>query len=807
MARRLPGRVFASQERWWEGWRNVLLLVALATANVAGATARSSELLAAVVVEGLETLPEDTVVHYLRLEPGNPFDETAKADLNLGIRDLWASGLVDDVAIESIPGEDGLRLLVRVRERPLLVGVEYEGLSRLTRREVEERSRALGLELALGRPISLSQAHRQAATISEMYAERGFARARVEVTEEPITHREARLVFDIQEGERARVEEILFEGNQALSAERLRREMKRTWRGGPFWRRLKSNVLVPALLEQDLLAVRDLYRGLGFTRIEVGEPRIEWLGIEREAGPPKHEATSPARVRIVVPLDEGQRLELRGLSIEGNRRFSDQELVALLPRVSGGGVDAIALDEGIARVTELYRDAGYLTARVSVTTRALDDGAGDVLVAIEEGECFRVGRLEFRGNLRTRDAVLRREIAAREGEILDLGALRRSLARIESVGYFDLDDEDPAELAIDEESRTVDVLVHGSEADRTRFDVGASWRSGGQLEGRLSLETHDLLGRGLSLGLKTQGGDLVERFELAFANPWFLFRRQQLGARLFRRQQVYSTSEVTDSPQVDSLQEERGLQLSLVRSLGPATSFSLLAGYRQTEQRLTAGESTEAGPQSTSSIEAGYRLDTRDDPFDPTGGYTLRTSLELAGGVLGGERSHVRSEVGFSLFRRLADSPPSPLLALDTRAGWIETYGGTALFPLDGYFLGGPDSLRGFREGSIWVRNDQGELIFENGFAVGGRSFLRANLELRLRLLPPLDLVLFTDLGNVFGPDQSPGSTGLRSSAGVELRLRLPGIGLPLRLVWTENLHPMPGDQFETLRLAIGTSF
>lgn len=757
-----------------------------------------------VEVEGLQQLPRETVLHYLGLAAGQTF---SRAELNDGIRRLWSSELVDDVGVEVLSTAErlsaagargpGVRLVVRVVERPLLVSLSYDGLHRLGRQEISDLVDRKRIQLYEGGPLDLGEVTRLERALETLYHEKGFPLAAVRFELEPLSESERRVVFKIDEGEQIKIAEIRFDGNAAVGEDRLRRAMKHSRASGLVSRLRKRDVFKTAQFQNDLEAVRRVYAEAGYKDAVVGEPELEVVG-----KPPQEER----RLVITIPVEEGERFSLGEITVTGNEALSDQVLLRIIEAPWQGRTRWLSskhIDQAKASVRDLYHSQGYLAAEVAFEVRERAQGVADLIVHLEEGDVYTVGRVEIRGNKKTRDRVVRREIRVREGAVLDTQALRRSLVKIEQLGFFQPDPEEPVRLRFDDEKNVVDIVVQGEEAKKTQFQFGASWDPQIGIGGILALSTDNLLGRGESLGFSlSQGGGPQDSYSIFYNVPWLLDRPQSVGTSVF--QQRLSFPSVVGS---DSILEETGVSLSYGRSLGVFESLTLTFEQKETRQSFFDELVPFGSRFQSTSLGTRYVYDSRTSPLHPSHGMRVVGGVTYTGGALGGDRSLVRPEAGFQLFRPLTRSRLRSVFAFNTQGGWIAPFEGQGLHPLEGFFLGGPSSVRGFRPSSLFSRDEAGEPLFENDLALGGDKYFQLNLEYHLLLGGPVRLVLYGDAGNAFAPRRSLDLSKLRYTTGAELRLTVPALGAPLRFIYAINLDPLPSDQFESFRFTFGTSF
>jgi len=748
--------------------------------------------LESIEIRGLKTLSEETLLHYLGLAPGRPLDEEA---LDRNLKELWGRNLVDDVEIESFPTPAGVRLRITVSERPVLRSIDYQGLKRITRTDLQDRMTSGRIRAREGEPLSLGELQRIKTLIEEMYGEKGYRFAAAQYAVEEVGPNEKKVIFNVDEGNRVRISDIDFQGNRVYNGLRLRLSMKKIKKSGPISRIAKKDIYDPARLQEDLDKLRDLYRASGYKNAVLGDPRIE-VDPER-------------RLSITVPIEEGERWKLGQVTIEGNQVLSDQLLMRVFTQEPGGWLRSKAIDDAVKKIADAYHDTGYIFAGVEPELVEREGNIGhiaDVIVHVQEGDQFKVGRIEFDGNDQTNDKVLRRELRLHEGGLMSLTALRNSVLKVNQLGYFKLNEEDPVAIDTDTEEKRINLLFQGDEADRTDLQFGGGWSEQDGIFGQFGVSTKNFLGRGEQLGASYQTGERSDSLQLSYSVPWFLDRPQSLGFSVY--DQAYEYGVVTD-PNYYS-RDSQGAVLTYGRNFRLFQSASLSYNRSRYDDRynvLLANDTVLTVPASidNSSLRPMYVYDSRDNPFEPNRGKKLSLSMEYAGGFLGGDSQFLRPEATFSLFQPISGSTVRTVLAFNAKGGWIDGHG---IPTLERYFLGGENSIRGHKRRSIYLRDSEGNpLRDENRAILGGDSFAQLNLEYHFLLGGPFRLLLFADAGNVFGEGRPFDLSDLRTTAGVELRVLLPVFGAPLRFIYARNLDPRPQDDFEDFKFSIGTSF
>jgi outer membrane protein insertion porin family len=773
---------------------------------------------------GLQSLTEETLLYYLGLEPGQTLDP---AELNRHVKDLWDRSLVDDIEVDAQPtgtgSTAGVKLTITVQERPVLRSIEYQGLKRISKTDIQDKLSSQRIRVREGEPLSLGELHRVKALIEEMYSEKGYRFAQARFTVEDVAANEKKVTFTVDEGNRVRIADIQFEGNQVYSDIRLQLAMKKVKESGLITRMMKKDIYDPAKLQEDLDKVRDVYRAAGYKNAVVGEPQIEVRALKPNAVQAKDQKR---RMFITVPIEEGERWKLGEVTLEGNKVYSDQNLLRVFKGRQESWLRAKLIDEGVKSINDLYHNTGYIYAQVEPELIEKPDRVADVVVHIREGEQFKVGRIEFQGNERTQDKVLRRELRLYEGGVVNVGAVRNSVLKIKQLGYFELDQEDPVQIEPDVETKTVDLLFKGKEADRTELQFGGGWSELDGFFGQFAVNTKNFLGRGEQVGVSFQSGRYRDFFDLSYYVPWWLDRPQSIGLRIFDQNVNYTL--YSDTQRL--LRNSQGAVLTYGRNyrLFQSVSMSYNRSKYEDEQQITIpallpGETpppaTDPQPGDVvtnkysidnSSLRPLYVFDSRDNPFEPTRGQRLSLGVEYAGGFLGGDNYFIRPELSYSAFVPVSSYPTRTVAAFNIEAGLVNAYDEKKypLSSLERFYLGGENSIRGHRFRSIFLRKANGDPVLDDaGVIKGGDKYLQFNLEYHFLLGGPFRMILFGDGGNVYDEGQSIDLSRLRYTAGAELRVLLPVFGAPLRFIYAVNLDEQPKDSFEDFQFSIGTSF
>ncbi len=719
-----------------------------------------------IVPQGHLSMTEEAIRAHLKSRAGSVYSPEAVHD---DVQALYATERFSDVRIDVQPiSETELRLLVYLREKPILSEIVIEGAKAVKPSEIRSF-----IDLSPGAPLDESEIFQGLEAAKEKYRKRGFPNAKLDfdTAVDPDTGR-AVVRITVKEGSRVKISKVRFEGNAALSARELRKVMKTrphhifSWLTG-------SGRYMPEQLDADLRAVRELYRNKGYVDVELGEPDLEIV--------------PGGKMIITIPVEEGSRYKVGSVEIEGNTLFETDKLKAILRMGPGETYSPPGERKDRDALRDYYESRGYLGTGVMVRRIPnTETGRIDLVYRIREGVLTTIDLIEIRGNTPTKGKVIRRELAVRPGELYDGPRVRVSEQRLRNLGFFDSVEsyteatEDPARrrLVFDvEEGKTgqmmfgagfssIDKLVGFAEVRQSNFDL---------------FNPPYFRGAGQKLRLRVQIGTERDDLLLSFDEPWFMDRKLSLGTDLYMQSARFLS---------DDYDERRtGGRIRLGKALYPFIRGELFYNYEVVDIFDVAEDASEQikmeeGKRSVSMLGASIIQDTRDSPFRPTRGMRNVLAADLAGGFLGAETDLYRLKVNSDL---LFSMPwhERHVLALLGRAGVVEEYGDSDRVPIfDRFFLGGANTLRGFDYRDVGPKD-------ENGEPIGGRTMLMATVEYTIPLVSVFRGAVFYDIGMVWDPAWYADLGNLNSDAGLGIRMDLP-IG-PVRI---DYAWPIQADEF-----------
>lgn len=780
-------------------------------------------------ISGNRRVAKEDIVSYLREKAGHLFKSE---NLASDVRALWDSGFFDDIEVDMTRDDRGVVLRFLVRERPNIKSLEFEGNS-----EIENDKLLEAIELKPNTILSVPAVRRSVQKIKDAYAEKGYFLADVENVIDPQRDNEVIVKFKITEHQPVTVRRITFVGNYNVPEEELRQVMQTGQisilsfgSGGPYRQ---------DIFERDVLLLNALYYDKGYMNVSIGTPRV-MLTPDREG------------IEITLLIHEGPRFKIRqlkvferdadGREIEplGGRRALRQ----LLKAKSGDWFNRAELVKDLGAVRTLYRDAGYANVEAEPETE-LDPVKKevDIIIPIRRGPIVHIERIEVKGNTKTRDKVVRREMEIEEGNLFSETKLEDSKKRIVALGYFERVDMSTEQGSTPE---TINVNIEVTERPTGTFQVGAGFSSIENFIATAQIQQANLFGNGQSLALQAQISGLRQLVSIRFFEPYFLdtdwsssievydnllvfpdFARRTIGGALtfgYALVQPWLRLGVTATVQHDSVDTSQ-----------VNTFFGSTSGFISVFQRLPLANLFNAG--RTISLRPAITYDTRNNRLFPSSGLYLQASTELASSAYGSEIQFLRHEFTGRFYIPLFGQGESPgsgfILKMNNKVGLITSPSKQGVPIFARYFLGGILDVRGYRLRTLGPRLPLNESLdvnaapVNNGANIGGNLQYYSNLEFEFPIIDKVGIrgVAFADAGNAWNTEDqfckttpapqfsnlvSPcfsakSLTYLRYSAGMGIRWFSP-LG-PLRFEWGFPLNKLSYEESSVFEFTIGNFF
>jgi outer membrane protein insertion porin family len=763
----------------WFLWP-VLVVVGLLWAHAAGQETEGP-LVTRVEFVGLDRVKASYAQGVAQVEPGDHVDERV---LDGAVARLLRTGRFWAVAHRTVQEPGGVAVIFEVRERPTIEAVRFEGNKKI-------RDGALrGLvDIKEGDLVDRFAVNQGRDAIAARYRQRGYNDVQVTYDEEALRDR-GLLIYRIEEGVRVRISKILFEGNESFTRSQLKRQIETK---PAFWF-IRRGTFDRDRVESDAARLQKYYRDEGFL-----DARVSYRTEPDESG---------EKLVLVFTITEGTRYVIEDIRIEGRTAFSEEELRALMRSKPGQFVRRPDLDADVAAIRSLYGEYGYIyvVVRDSVIFSA-EPGLVRVTFQIEEGEQYRVGRIVVRGNTRTKDKVVRRELDMYPPDDLwNLKAAQEAEDQLRDSRLFDSARVYP----VGDEPGVRDVIIDVKEAEKTGdFLFGAGITSNSGVIGSLVLDLRNFdlfdvprdldelvsfrsfFGGGQRLRLELQPGTELSQVRVDFNEPYFLDRPVSfsVGGWLWERGR-------------DGYDEQRtGGTVSFGKRFirGPLVGWYGRVSFRAEVVTIDDPDLFVArdirdveGDNFITTAEISLVRDRTDNRLVPTKGDRLRFSYEQAG-ALGGDFSFAKLMVGYTWHKTVARDLLDRPSVLSLRGDVGQIIGDAPVF--ERFYAGGMGTLRGFAHRGVGPY----EGIDETN--VGGDFLLLLGANYTFPLVGEVFRgVLFVDTGMV--------DSGFRASVGAGIRLTLNIFGpVPLEFNLGFPVLKESDDETQVFSFSIGTTF
>ncbi len=698
-----------------------------------------------IEIRGNQIVSTNTILSKISSQKDTPLvQETVNEDL----KRLYATGYFQDIKMEVEERPEGYVLVVQVIEKPVIRQIVLEGFSVFKEDKLRKQMKVVEGQILDNRAVKEG-----VEAIKKLYADKGFRFVDVQ-SELKVDHatKEATVYIRVIEGERFKIKSVAFEGNQAFRQKKLIKLMK-TRKKGWFFR---SGVFKESTFQKDVEQIQLFYQQEGYLDVKVV---------------PSFQYDKKGRwIFIKVLVDEGKHYLTGDIKIQGNVLFPESEIWQVLEMLPGLTYSQYYLSKDIDKIRTYYHEQGHMDARVVPDVQLnRDTGKVDLRYQIEEGDLYFVEKVIVRGNTKTKDLVIRRELRIRPGERFDGEKITKSKQRLDNLGYFEevTYDTEPSATAPNrkdlifrvKEKRTGELSFGGGISSVDRFIAFAE----------IAQKNFDLTnwprftGGGQSLSLRARVGSISQDYSLSFVEPYIFNKPITFGLDIFDTRR--------DDENVDFEEERRGASVTFSKLFRDV--YRVGTGY--TLESVKVDEISDDAPASVrrvagSNLLSRWKLfntyDTRDNVFNPTKGTLASLSAELVGSFLGGDEDFYVLQTSATQYRQFFKSH---ILEGRIKLGTAQDFGSSPDVPVfDRFFAGGLGTVRGFgyrRVGPI-----------EKGDAVGGQTLALVNLEYTVPVprLEAFRAAAFIDAGHVNSRSYRVGFGDFSISTGPGLKIKTP---------------------------------
>jgi outer membrane protein insertion porin family len=792
-----------------------LLPLAALLAGASALTAEDAPIVERVEIQGNRVIQTETLLFYISTKAGNRYDELHLKD---DFRRLWATGFLDNLVLQAVDGPKGKIVVFQVQERKRIQIVDYRGSKELTNTNIEDKLKEKDAAIKIDSFYDPGKARKVEEIIRQMLADKGRPFGTVKHDAKAVGNAGLQVSFTIDDGPKAKLKLVEFEGNQVFDDGKLRGSMKKlkpagfwnlSWLGG-------KTTYTEEKWGEDQEKIRDFYLDHGYVTATVDKPAISYF--DGKSGFLKKK---PVKwMKLVVPVTEGDQYRVGEVKFDGLTVFKEEGIRPLFKLQTGDVYRESHIKKAFEKLQEFYGSQGYFqftgyTERKPDTERKVVD----LVLHMDEDKRYYVGRIRFTGNDTTRDKVIRREVYLTEGDVFNTELLKLSIKRINQLGYFKPMEGAPnlGKSPLGEDK--LDITFKMEEQNRNQFTFGGGVSG---LEGTFlnaSFATTNFLGLGETLNLSAQTGKRTKNYQIAVTEPYFLDRPITAGIDLFKRKITYESFGAFHGYTQDGL----GGVLTAGLTVGRFSRLYLNYSYEVIDIQGLVNTSTVVEPggvpifdpalfdpngkRRESKLTPSYVYNTVDNPFSPRSGARYTLTSQFAGGPLGGTVDYFRPELEviryIPLKRRTA-------LGLRVDTSYIRPFGDTKVLPYyQRFFLGGENQIRGYNVRSVGpigttVNPTTG---LTQSTALGGNKFVLFNAEYYVDVFGPLRLLAFYDAGQAYLEGQSIDLSQLRTSTGFELRFLMPVLNVPFRLIYAWNPQRDSFQPPHAFKFSVGTTF
>jgi outer membrane protein insertion porin family len=730
-----------------------------------------------IEVQGTKRVEPSSILIQVSSKTNAPLDQTL---VSKDIKEIYRMGLFEHVAAKMEFREQKHVLIFQVVEKPSIRNIYLEGNEKIKDNVLKEQ---LGIDAR--RFLDAKKLESGINQAKVYYQSKGFYGTEITYTSTPVEDNQIDITYEVKEGTKKYLREIVFEGNSQISSDELRNAIKTsTYRWWSSWA-TGSGVVKKEVLQNDLREIQRYYLNHGFLDIQVSEPITE----EIKRG-----------LRVTFKISEGNLYNIEEIRAEGD--LVDGSVQKTLDGIKTASGDVFSIDkirEDSFTISEKYTDIGYAFANVEPDTEInRENHTINIIFRINKGSLVTVNRINIAGNQKTKDNVIRRSLTIQERELFSSSKVRRSEQLLARLGYFDEVTVTPTPTNVQNE---IDLTVGVREGQTGTFSAGAGVSSGDGFIFNLGISEQNLFGSGNSLTLQLDNGTRRENYILSFENPRVNDTRWSLGTDLLSVKREFR--------EFDRNQAGGSITVGYpLWFLGPKELDDIRFFLAYELLKINIDTIREDAPQlvldsqgksTSSSITPRIFRNTIDNPFNPTSGSAQRLSLQLAG--FGGDQKFWLGQASNTWYYTLFDTENSQFVfSHRIKLGWGETFNDDT-FPLfRRFFPGGIDSVRGFDARELGPKD-------ENGREFGGNKEFVTNFELLVPLFTSVGVkgLVFYDLGNAFDDNESFNFSDLRQAYGWGIRWSSP-LG-PIRIEIGYPISRKPGEDSVVTHFSFGAPF
>lgn len=709
---------------------------------------REGKTITALRVKNNKAISQETILSKIKTKVGNKYSQDM---LNDDLKRLYATEYFTDVTIDVEDYEDGLAVTFIVEEKTVIEDIIFKGNKAIRAQKLKSTMKSKPNEM-----LNLALLAQDIAEIKSLYAKKGYPL--VDIKYEVDVNKDlnkANITINVDEKTRVKVAKVTIAGNQSIKTGKIVKILGTK----PAWL-FNAGVFKDDVFQEDLEKIKSLYDDEGFLDADPA-PRMEYSADGR-------------LLYITIDIKEGKRYLVGNIALKGNVVLLEKDLLSKMKLKAGKQFSNKVLRADASAVRQYYYQYGYMNAAIDVERNLnMQTGNIDITYNLDAKELVYVGKVDIRGNTKTKDIVVRRELRIYPGEKFDGNKIKRSKERLYNLGLFE-------DISFDTEStqtpNTRNLIVSVKEAKTGEFSFGGGYSSIDQLLGfvEITQRNFDILnfpsftGAGQNLSIKAEIGMVRNNYNLSWTEPWIFNYPLLFGFDLYR-----GTHRKDEDVGWAYDETRTGADVRFGKEFTDYFRGDMI--YRLEEVKIgsvvdnaSQDLKDETGTNVISSLMLQLTQDTRDNVFAPTKGYILNGSIEDAGGIFFGDKDYIKGTGSATYYHTFFEKF---VLELKGRAGLSNAYGKSDEIPIyERFFAGGANTIRGYRERKVGPR-DPG-----SNEPIGGEGIVLGNAEITFPIYEKLlKGAVFYDVGNVWrrAEDFAVGG-GYKHGTGVGLRIKTP---------------------------------
>ena len=733
-----------------------------------------------IQIRGLKQISPGMVFNYLPVTIGDTMDENR---IRKAVRALFKTGFFRDVRLE----RDGDVLVVTVEERPTIALITFDGNRAIKTEDLEDGLAEAGF--SEGEVFNQGKLDKVIQELRRQYYANGKYGAQVDYEISPVGEDAIEIAFLIVEGEAAKIKQIKIVGNTVYSDEELLNVFKLKTGNWLSWFR-KDDQYSKQKLSGDLETLRSWYQDYGYLNFSIDSTQVS-VSPDKES------------VYVTINITEGDSFVIDKVLLSGTLIIEPIELYGFVFTRKGDVFSRKMVEATSKAISDRLGHEGYAFANVNPIPEVdKESRTAELTYYIDPGQRVYVRRINFYGNRKTRDEVLRREMRQMEGGWISTPKVERSKIRLKRTGYFE---EAVVETpAVPGSTDLVDVNFMVEERPSGNLMLGAGFSQGAGLIFNTQVSQDNFMGSGKSVNFTFNNSEINKSFRLGYFNPYWTIDGVARGFDL-------SYSEIEAGRRRIARYDQKNV--SVGASFGiPFTEFNYMniginweRSEIQTDQFLldpiiATFLAREGREYDNFRLQTSFSYDTRNAGLFPNSGTLQRISTEIA--LPGGDLYYWKVDYDSRYYFKIPFKRNFTGL-LKSKVGYGDSYGSTTELPFfRNFYAGGPRTVRGYDESSLGPQDIFGRALGGNIMFVGNAEMI---LPLPIQELKSTRLSLFYDVGNVFASNESFSFSDMRMSVGVS-GIWMSPFGL-LSVSYSKPFNDQFGDEIQKFQFNFGTQF